>query len=57
MNLERLGSITSELSTSLLKSIVVPQGGLPTRATRTGVPRGVLNVIWMYPPPSFPRVR
>lgn len=28
MNLERLGSITSELSTSLLKSIVVPQGGL-----------------------------
>lgn len=28
MNLERLGSITSELSSSLLKSIVVPQGGL-----------------------------
>jgi len=28
VNLERLGSITSELSTSLLKSIVVPQGGL-----------------------------
>lgn len=28
MNLERLGSITSELSTSLLKSIVVPQRSL-----------------------------
>lgn len=28
MNLERLGSITSELSSSLLKSIVVPPGGL-----------------------------
>jgi cyanophycinase len=28
VNLERLGSITSELSSSLLKSIVVPPGGL-----------------------------
>lgn len=28
MNLERLGSITSQLSSSLLKSIVVPPGGL-----------------------------
>lgn len=28
MNLERLGSITSELSSNLLKAIVVPQGGL-----------------------------
>jgi len=28
VNLERLGSITSELSSSLLKSIVVPQAGL-----------------------------
>lgn len=34
MNLDRLGSITSELSSNLLKSIVVPQGGLLGWLTR-----------------------
>lgn len=34
MNLERLGSLTSELSSNLLKSIVVPPGGLLGWLTR-----------------------
>lgn len=34
MNLERLGSLTSELSSNLIKSIVVPQGGLLGWLTR-----------------------
>lgn len=34
MKLERLGSLTSELSSNLLKSIVVPQGGLLGWITR-----------------------